>query len=261
MAGQSKVQIILRKGCGATVMVRLLFALTVACLGACTTTPQRKEPAPQLIETNDPFEGVNRVSYKFNRVLDDLYISPFASAYRFILPRPVLRSTANFTDNIIMPVRIINEVLQLDFPDTGNSTGRFVVNSTLGVAGLFDPATGMGLERQEEDFEQTLGNWGVPQGPFIVVPLLGPSSPRGVVGATSGLILAPVTTLGIFTDPTSRVLLSGQRAVDQRNQASETLERIYMDDDGYVILRSLYLQNRAALLHEDADPYENLPDF
>ena len=82
------------------------------------------------------------------------------------------------------------------------------------------------------------------------------------MGSSTGLVLAPLNTLGIFTDPSTRVLLSSQRAVDTRNEADATLERIYMSDDGYIVLRSFYLQNRDQLLHEDAeDPYENLPDF
>ncbi|MEO1042738.1 MAG: VacJ family lipoprotein [Pseudomonadota bacterium] len=243
-------------------MIRSVLLMAVACLGACTTKPQRLEPAPATVEANDPLKGVNEFNYKANRVFDDLYIKPFATAYRTVIPRPMRKSTGNFTDNLLMPMRIANEILQVDAPDTANGTARFVVNSTVGVGGLFDPATGWGLERQDEDFEQTLGNWGVPRGPYIVAPLLGPTTPRGLVGSSAGLILAPLNTLGIFTDPSTRVLLSGQRAVDDRNEANATLERIYMSDDGYIVLRSLYLQNRDQLLHEDAeDPYENLPDF
>ena len=243
-------------------MKRVWLVAALACLGACTTKPQRLEPAPAIVEVNDPLKGVNEFNYKANRVFDDLYVKPFASAYRKVFPRPVRKATGNFTDNLLMPMRIANEVLQVDVPDTRDSTGRFIVNSTLGVGGLFDPATGLGLERQDEDFEQTLGNWGVPRGPYIVAPVLGPTTPRGLVGSSAGLILAPLSTLGIFTDPSTRVLLSSQRAVDDRNEADATLERIYMSDDGYISLRSLYLQNRDQLLHEDAeDPYENLPDF
>ncbi|MEM7740620.1 MAG: VacJ family lipoprotein [Pseudomonadota bacterium] len=243
-------------------MRRSLVLAAVAVLGACTTKPQRLEPAPATIEANDPLKSVNEFNYKANRVFDDLYIKPFATAYRTVIPRPVRKSTGHFTDNLLMPMRIANEVLQVDAPDTVDGTARFVVNSTLGVGGLFDPATGMGLERQDEDFEQTLGNWGVPRGPYIVAPVLGPTTPRGLVGSSAGLVLAPLSTLGVFTDPSTRVLLSSQRAVDDRNEANATLERIYMSDDGYIVLRSLYLQNRDQLLHEDAeDPYENLPDF
>ncbi len=243
-------------------MIRVMLLLAIAAAAACTTKPQRLEPAPATVEANDPFKKVNEVSYKGNRVFDDLYVKPFATAYRTVFPRPVRKATGNFTDNLLMPMRIANEILQLDAPDTRDSTGRFVVNSTLGVGGIFDPATGMGLERQDEDFEQTLGNWGVPRGPYIVAPFLGPTTPRGLVGSSTGLVLAPLNTLGIFTDPSTRVLLSSQRAVDTRNEADATLERIYMSDDGYIVLRSFYLQNRDQLLHEDAeDPYENLPDF
>ncbi|MEM0929675.1 MAG: VacJ family lipoprotein [Pseudomonadota bacterium] len=243
-------------------MKRVLVLLVLACLAACTTRPQRLEPAPATIEPNDPLKGVNEVNYKANRVFDDLYIKPFATAYRTVIPRPVRRATGNFTDNLLMPMRIANEVLQVDAPDARDGTARFVVNSTVGVGGLFDPATGMGFERQDEDFEQTLGNWGVPRGPYIVAPVLGPTTPRGIVGSSANLVLAPLSTLEIFTDTPTQFLLNSQRAVDDRNQAAATLERIYMSDDGYIVLRSLYLQNRDQLLHEDAeDPYENLPDF
>jgi phospholipid-binding lipoprotein MlaA len=243
-------------------MARLLLVLFALLAGAaCTTSPKRLEAAPAVIEPNDPFERYNRRALKANAVVDDLYIEPFADLYRLILPSPVRRSAANFTENLITPTFVLNELLQLDFEDAGHSTARFAINSTLGVAGLFDPATGMGFENRPEDFGQTLGNWGVPEGPYVVAPFVGPTTARGIFGSLARLGLSPATQIYLPDDLTFRAGIVGQRTAERRIESHETLERVFTEEDGYILLRSLFLQEQAAALYEDGDPYENLPDF
>jgi phospholipid-binding lipoprotein MlaA len=243
-------------------MVRLMLALVgLALTTACTTTPQRLEAPPQLTEANDPFENYNRRAFAANRIVDDLYIEPIADLYRLALPKPVRRSAANFTENLITPTFVFNEVLQLDWEDAKHSTARFAINSTIGVAGLFDPATGMGFENRPEDLGQTLGNWGVPEGPYVVAPFVGPTTVRGIFGSLARLGLSPATQAYLPPDLAFRAAIVGQRTAERRIESHETLERVFIADDGYVQLRSLYLQEQAAALYEDGDPYENLPDF
>lgn len=243
-------------------MKRLALTLVGALtLAACTTSPQRLEPAPELVEAYDPFEGYNRRAFAANRVVDDLYIKPFADLYQFLLPKPVRTSAANFTTNLLAPSWVLNEVLQLDFEDAGHSTVRFAINSTVGIGGLFDPATKWGYEARPEDISQTLGNWGVPQGPYFIAPVVGPTNARGVLGSFARIGLTPDTQILLPEGLEYRAAFVGQRTAQKRLEGDDTLERAFTEEDGYILLRSLYLQEQAAGLHEDGDPYENLPDF
>jgi phospholipid-binding lipoprotein MlaA len=214
-----------------------------------------------VVEANDPAEGFNRAIFNFNRVFDDLFISPAVTTYETVVPKPVRSTATRFTDNLLLPGRAVNELLQADLADAKTTSGRFVVNTTLGVGGLFDPATGLGLERLPEDFGQTLGNWGVADGPYLVLPLLGPTTARGAVGSLGNLALSPIILLGVPSGTGSQRLFATERALSTRLMSDEQIERIYASDEAYAILRSLYVQQQAAQLHEDADPYENLPDF
>lgn len=134
----------------------------------------------------DPFEPFNRVTSSFNTGIDRLVFKPAAQAYQAVVPKPVSNSVSNFFSNLGDPWTAINQLLQGRVQTAGKDTGRFLVNSTIGLGGLFDVATGMGLPKHREDFEQTLAVWGVPQGPYIVLPMLGPSSARGLIGQYAG---------------------------------------------------------------------------
>lgn len=229
---------------------------------ACTTKPQRLEPAPLLDVVKDPLEGQNRRAFAANRVVDDLYIKPAAGFYRTVFPAPVRRSAANFTTNVLHPSYIFNELLQLDFEDAAHSTARFAINTTVGIGGLFDPAYyWWDLELRQEDLSQTLGNWGVPDGPYLVAPVVGPTTARGIFGSLANLGIGPVTNAILPDDLAVRASMVGQRTAQRRIEADDTLNDVFNSPDGYITLRSLYLQQQAAKLHEDADPYANLPDF
>jgi phospholipid-binding lipoprotein MlaA len=151
-----------------------VFALVSLSLVACASTEV------------DPFEGFNRKMAAFNSGVDIVVIKPSAQVYKVATPKLVQTSISNFFANLGEPWTAINQLLQGRVKMAGNDTGRFLVNSTLGVAGLFDVAASIGLPRHQEDFGQTLGVWGLPQGPYIVLPMLGPSSGRGLVSQYVG---------------------------------------------------------------------------
>ncbi|MDB2504315.1 VacJ family lipoprotein [Gammaproteobacteria bacterium] len=135
----------------------------------------------------DPFEGFNRKMASFNTGFDTVILKPAAQAYSKVLPAPVKTSVNNAFANLADPWTAMNQLLQGRVKLAANDTGRFVVNSTVGIGGLFDVATPLGMPRHQEDIEQTLGVWGVPQGPYIVLPMLGPSSGRGLVSQYFGI--------------------------------------------------------------------------
>jgi phospholipid-binding lipoprotein MlaA len=133
-------------------------------------------------DDNDPLEGLNRGIFEFNRVVDGVLIKPAAQIYRGVLPQQAQDSVRSFLRNLRSPVILANDVLQGDMDRAGSTIGRFLVNTTLGIGGLFDVASELGMPFHDEDFGQTLAVWGVGEGPYLVLPLLGPSNPRDAVG-------------------------------------------------------------------------------
>jgi phospholipid-binding lipoprotein MlaA len=152
--------------------VRTAALVVLALLGGCASVPADKAH-PQ-----DPFERVNRATYKFNSALDRAVLKPVAVAYRDHVPQFIRTGVSNFLDNLGYPSVIVNDLLQGKLVDGFKDTGRLLLNTTLGVGGLLDPASSVGLARNDEDFGQTLGKWGVPAGPYLVLPLMGPSTLR-----------------------------------------------------------------------------------
>jgi len=163
--------IVLPKGLGAGLSGWLVPALLVLALGGCTVAKPR---------TDDPWEGFNRKMYTFNDAADKAVIRPVAAGYRKVTSANVRRVVSNFYDNIKMPITIANNVLQGDPKRAAKSTGRFLVNTTLGFAGLFDPASEMNLPLDETDFGVTLAKWGLPEGPYLVLPFVGSTTVRDV---------------------------------------------------------------------------------
>lgn len=198
-------------------------------------------------DDNDPLEGLNRGIFEFNRVVDGVLIKPAAQIYRGVLPQPAQDSVRSFLRNLRSPVIFVNDVLQGDFDRAGSTLGRFVVNTTVGLAGLFDPASGIGMPFHDEDFGQTLAVWGVGEGPYLVLPLLGPSNPRDTVGLASEFFLDPVN---IYLNNQDLEYLTyvraGVRAIDARARSLDTLDELERTSlDYYAAIRSLYRQQRA----------------
>jgi phospholipid-binding lipoprotein MlaA len=218
------------------------LALSVLLLAGCATG---KNPA-------DPFEGFNRGVYEFNEAVDRAILKPVAEGYRFVVPQFVRSSVGNFFSNLNDVVVAVNNVLQGKFKAAYTDLGRVAMNSTIGILGLFDVATEAGIEKHNEDFGQTLGWWGVRDGPFIVLPFFGPSNARDTVGRVGDYFTDVVT----YVDPTrSRNVLWGTRTVNRRAElldASKLLETAALDP--YEFVRDAYLQRRRNLVYDGSPP-------
>ena len=154
-----------------TAMIRAGAGALLACLLAGCATTNMGTPG-------DPLERMNRATHKFNDAVDRGVLKPVAKAYLKYLPEPIRNGIDNVLENLAFPTTIVNDLLQLKLKDSLVDLGRFTVNTTLGIGGIFDPASSIGMSRNDEDFGQTLGRWGVPAGPYLVLPLLGPSTMR-----------------------------------------------------------------------------------
>jgi phospholipid-binding lipoprotein MlaA len=223
----------------------IAVAVAALCLAGCAA-PAKRDP-------RDPLERVNRVSYTITDAVDRAALKPAARAYRFVTPNFVETGVSNFFDNITYPTVVLNDVLQGKFTSALHDTGRFVLNTTVGIGGLFDPATKAGLQKNDEDFGQTLGKWGVPSGPYLFIPLMGPSTIRDGFGRGVGYFTDPTTYID---DNAVRYGLTGLGLVDTRARlldAEKALGDVY---DRYAILRSVYLQRREYAVHDGNVPEE-----
>jgi len=210
----------------------------------------------------DPWEGFNRDMYAVHDSVDRAVLEPVARGYRAVTPSPVRQGVLNFLRNLRGPVIFANDVLQGE-PSRGATTvARFAINTTIGVAGIFDPASNMGLERHDEDFGQTLAVWGVSEGPYLFVPLMGPSNVRDTTGRFVDMIFDPLSYLnGDDADAwrAGRGVITG---VATREQLLESVDDIRRDSlDPYSTIRSSYELLRASAVENGQTDVEDLPDF
>jgi phospholipid-binding lipoprotein MlaA len=230
-------------------------ALGLICLmgvSACVTLPPNHQRVPQ-----DPWERLNRGVYKFNDTLDRAVVKPVTKGYVRVVPSPIRIGVTNFFANLQTPTVMINDALQGKFLAAGNDLGRFLLNSTVGLAGILDPATPAGLARNEEDFGQTLGHWGVHPGPFVELPILGPSDVRDTASRVVDTYTNPrqyikstVVSYGLYLP----------YLIDKRASLlplDETLQNVY---DPYAFIRDAYLQRRAYLVSDGKGNDEPLVD-
>ncbi|MBV9315955.1 MAG: VacJ family lipoprotein [Gammaproteobacteria bacterium] len=212
-----------------------LLSLCLLVLCGCATLPPGTKRDPR-----DPWERVNRSTYKFNDALDRAILKPVARGYTH-LPQPVQTGVRNVFDNFEYPVVIVNDLLQGQVKAFFSDIGRLVYNSTVGLGGLFDLASRAGLEKHDRDFGQTLGKWGVPKGPYVVVPLLGPYTVRdGIGSATVDTVANPRFYLPFWWN----VGLYGVREIDRRAALLPLDATIQSAYDPYAFVRNAYLQNR-----------------
>jgi phospholipid-binding lipoprotein MlaA len=230
-------------------LIKILMWVSVALVAGCATTQQTERVAKI-----DPFESINRAVFTFNENADEYVIKPAAEAYQFVLPEFVRTGVTNFFSNIGDIFVAVNNLLQGKPGNAANDIGRFLVNSTIGILGLFDVATEAGLEKNKEDFGQTLGVWGVPSGPYVVLPLFGPSSIRD----TAGLVVDIKTDFILNSNQLNHDQKVGStvlRVVNQRANllnASQLLEDAAFDK--YSFLRDSYLQRRFNQVHDGNPP-------
>jgi phospholipid-binding lipoprotein MlaA len=226
------------------------LALGFVAWAAVPTDPAPRAP---FEETNDPLEPTNRAIFEFNRQLDRYAIKPVAEAYRDVVPEPGRRAVRNFLDNLKQPIVFANDVAQADFDRAFVTLARFMLNSTVGALGLFDVATDQGYARQQGDFGQTLFAWGLPDGPYLVLPLFGPSNPRDAVGYGVDAVADPFS---YWADSTAFDLSRiGVHGIDQREQVLDSLDSIERTSlDFYATIRSLWRQKRLEELYNGKPP-------
>ncbi len=230
---------------------QLFLAACLAMLSACATQANK-----------DPLEGMNRGIYKFNDVADKALIKPVASVYQTITPSPIRKGINNFYENLTSLTTVFNDLLQFKFAHAFSDAGRFVINSTVGIAGFFDVASMDDVPKHKEDFGQTLGHWGVADGAYLVLPILGPSSLRD----TTGLVfdLAPTDPIA-YAHRKGDVRLHNQLRVGQLiDKRAELLTATDLIDeaslDPYAFTRDAYLQRRASLVQDGIVPEEFIQD-
>ena len=222
--------------------IKILFIIAYFFLNGCASSPDTTGK-----QENDPFESINREIYAFNDGADEYIIGPIAHAYRYVVPNPVRDSIRNFLLNLKTPLSAINATLQGDFTRGLSAVGRFAVNSTVGVLGLFDVANYIGLEPVDEDVGQTLGAWGVEPGPYLILPFLGPTSTRDLAGKVGDWVIDPVGLYLIREDYGDFLLATKvTKALDTRVQLDGVIEGTRENSlDPYAIMRTMYLQRRA----------------
>jgi phospholipid-binding lipoprotein MlaA len=236
-----------------------LLAASIAilfCLGGCATTPSASDPdaLAEYRETNDPIEPTNRVFYAVNNGLDTVIIRPLATAYRYVLPQPVRNGVHNVLSNLGNPVQLMNDMLEAKPRRAGDTMMRLLVNTTVGVGGIFDVATDWGWPAHDSDGGMTLALWGLPDGPYLFLPILGPSNPRDATGFGIDYALSPTTWIG--RGPTVDALgyaRTGLGALDARAAVLDDLDKITSQAlDPYATIRSLFRQHRQSQIDEAA---------
>ena len=237
----------------------VLGLLAALALSACSV------PGPQAAPggIHDPYEETNRRNHELNRALDRGLVRPAGKGYANVLPEPVQETVSNFSSNLSLPGMMVNNLLQGDLGGVAQNGFRFVFNTIFGIGGLGDPASEMGIDAVETDFGETLHVWGVPEGAYVELPLLGPSTERDAVGKV----------VDLFTNPLSYTLPKPERyygtgatvlsKLGDRGRFSDTIDSVLYDSaDSYAQSRLIYLQNRRFELGTDdgsayVDPYDD----
>lgn len=243
---------------------RALVVAAAALLAACATPPPATEPEAlaEFRAANDPFEPFNRSMFAVNEGLDAAVVRPVVLAYRNVVPEPGRTAVRNVLRNIRSPVILLNDILQGNGERAANTFGRFVVNSTLGIGGIFDVAgEHLDMPFHNEDFGQTLAVWGVPPGPYLFLPLLGPTNPRDGAGLGVDVVSQPLTWIGGFGFEVLDYTRFGIGLIDTRENIDESLQQVRRTSlDPYATIRSATRQGRAAAIaNRDSPPIPPRP--
>jgi len=248
-------------------MLLLVTILGILLLSGCSTLPkQTADTQPPMRQyddivhhstdvaaISDPLEGFNRGVYRFNYYFDKYIFLPIVSAYTFVMPDYAEDRVSNFIDNIYEFNNFTNNLLQLKFKQTGITLARFVINTTVGIVGLWDPATSMHLRRQPEDFGQTLGHYGVGNGPYLVLPILGPSNLRDTAGLAVDMVAFNTVAKELETDwmkdNNVRMIFSAVTAVDKRKRQPFRYYRTGSPFE-YELVRMLYTSQRKIVIEK-----------
>ncbi|MEM9939786.1 MAG: VacJ family lipoprotein [Pseudomonadota bacterium] len=242
-----------------------MMRTAIAALGtALTITGCASTASVESGEVYDPFEGFNRTMYGFNDEVDKAVLGPVAMGYRAVTNEPVRNGVSNFLTNLNQPVVFSNAVLQGKPYTALDTLGRFLVNTTVGIGGIFDPATAAGVPKHNEDFGQTLGYWGVPDGAYLVLPFFGSSNIRDAAGMGVDNVFDPLNWATFEGDTAFRVSRTAVGVVSIRERFDDAIELVRDQPEPYTFLRRNYSQSRQAAIRDGEeleDPFANLPDF
>lgn len=245
-------------------LIIIVLSLCFTILQGCATTAKNSD---QHLDPIDPLEKVNRVSYDFTDKVDRMVFEPVVNVYIDYVPNAAQRSIGNFYDNLSYPNVVLNSFLQGKVKQGAEDTLRFFVNSTVGMFGLFDMATHMGLQKHDEDFGQTLGVWGVNTGSYLFIPFLGPSSERDVTNIPVSLLTNVLFYAGLAVGTSFAAPLTILGAIDKRARLSGPMRiRDEAALDPYLFVREASLQQREFLIHDGKlpldlyyDPFQDNP--
>lgn len=221
---------------------KALLCAVIVLLGACAKGP--------FNDPQDPNEQINRGIHSLNKGVDSVVLRPASKAYGAVVPDPVSQSVRNFGDNLGSPSNAVNNLLQGDLKSSGTEILRFGINSTLGLAGLFDPATELGIKQKKNDFGTTLHRWGADQGTYVELPLLGPSTERDTVGLVVDALLNPASLIQNQQLEAARSTMTTANILRTRDDLGATLDDVlYNSVDSYNQTKILYLARRNAQLN------------
>jgi phospholipid-binding lipoprotein MlaA len=235
----------------------LLLAVLLAALAGCATPPADPASLAVYRANNDPLEPMNRGVFAFNQVIDRMLLKPVAKMYVRFIPLGGRDAIRNFMTNLNEPIVFANDTLQARLRPAGRTACRFAINTTVGVAGFVDVARRHGFELQTGDFGQTLHVWGFPEGPYLVLPVVGPSSPRDGIGSGVDIYISPWRYVAENNSyPTGLTIAEmGLTGIDERSRNIDSLDELQRESvDYYAAFRSLYRQHRASELAEPAAP-------
>ena len=236
---------------------RFLVVAAGILLAGCTTDPNAASNGQ-----NDPYESTNRAIFDFDNKLDDALLLPTAKAYNAVVPEPARDGVHNFLLNLDLPITFVNDILQGDMDHAGQTLGRFTINTTFGIGGLFDVAAKKGIPPHVEDFGVTLGQWGVGEGPYLVLPFLGPDPPRDAGGQVVDIFFDPATYITWRSSIWYSVAREGLTILDTRARNIDNLESIERESiDYYASVRSLYRQRRNNAINNGVTDVNNLPNL
>lgn len=237
-----------------------LVALAAALLAACAAVPEDPVERELHLEADDPAEPANRYVFDVNLAALALAVEPVADVYADAVPEPYRKGIGNVLDNLTMPVTVLNSALQGDADNAMDASVSFFINSTAGLGGLFDIPGGFGDEPRKEDFGQTLAVWGVSEGPYVVLPLVGPSTARDAAGIGVDALADPLTYL---LSPAWSYARSGAEVVHGQSERRAELEELRETSiDLYAAVRSLYRQSRDSdIANGEADPFWPEEDY
>lgn len=242
----------------------LLAMALVAALGACATRPDPAdaEATAEYWENNDPLEPMNRGIFFVNQAFDQMLLGPVAEFYRYLIPAPIRQVVRNGLANLREPVTLLNDVLQGQTGRAADTTARFLLNSTIGLGGAFDVATDFGHPRQFSGFGDTLAVWGIDSGPYLMLPLLGPSSFRDGIGLGVDLASDPWPWIVRFNDAETYFAWPRRTLgiIDLRENLIETIDQINRTSlDPYATIRSAFWQLRRREIQGSATPFSARP--